>query len=415
MPPVRPVPLLAVAGLLLALTAPGATAAAAPAAASAATVPDAVQMVTELQQRVDELAAQLSDGTRAYEDGQARLGQAQAGVVAAERAAEQAAGTSAQTADAVREAVRVRYRNPTPQGLQVLLELHGGQLSDALAVRTALARAQAQAEQSHDLATAVTQQSADASTRAEQLREQVAGLSDDQAERLRSLQDLATRAQVELEATSERLRELQAAQRRARARAAAAAARAEAAEQAAAREAATRAEAQRLADAATTTGSTGTGSTGTGSTGTGSTGTGSGCTSTTPVTAPNGLLPDSALCALETAPGHRLVPAAARAFDALSRAHLAETGAPLCITDSYRTYREQVRLFGVKPTLAAVPGTSNHGWGRAVDLCGGIESFGTAEHRWMQANAPRFGWVHPAWAEPSGSRPEPWHWEHPGQ
>ena len=50
---------------------------------------------------------------------------------------------------------------------------------------------------------------------------------------------------------------------------------------------------------------------------------------------------------------------------------------PICITDSYRTYASQVRLYGQKPALAAVPGTSNHGWGLAVDLCGGIEHFGT--------------------------------------
>jgi LAS superfamily LD-carboxypeptidase LdcB len=61
--------------------------------------------------------------------------------------------------------------------------------------------------------------------------------------------------------------------------------------------------------------------------------------------------------------------------------------------------------------MAAVPGTSNHGWGRAVDLCGGIESFGTPQHDWLVANAPRFGWVHPSWAEVTGSRPEPWHFE----
>ena len=46
-----------------------------------------------------------------------------------------------------------------------------------------------------------------------------------------------------------------------------------------------------------------------------------------------------------------------------------------------------MRLYGQKPVLAAVPGTSNHGWGLAVDLCGGIERFGTQQYAWMQANA----------------------------
>jgi len=31
---------------------------------------------------------------------------------------------------------------------------------------------------------------------------------------------------------------------------------------------------------------------------------------------------------------------------------------------------------------------------------------------WLTANAGRFGWVHPPWAQPGGSKPEPWHWEY---
>ena len=30
---------------------------------------------------------------------------------------------------------------------------------------------------------------------------------------------------------------------------------------------------------------------------------------------------------------------------------------------------------------------------------------GTGAFRWLKANAPRFGWVHPAWAEPGGALP----------
>jgi peptidoglycan DL-endopeptidase CwlO len=29
----------------------------------------------------------------------------------------------------------------------------------------------------------------------------------------------------------------------------------------------------------------------------------------------------------------------------------------------------------------------------------------------MAANAGRFGWVHPDWAQKTGQNPEPWHWE----
>ena len=79
-----------------------------------------------------------------------------------------------------------------------------------------------------------------------------------------------------------------------------------------------------------------------------------------------------------------------------------------------RPLAEQVQVARATPDLAARPGRSNHGLGLAVDLCGGVQSFGTAAHLWMQHNAPLYGWYHPAWAEPSGSMPEPWHWEYAG-
>jgi len=84
------------------------------------------------------------------------------------------------------------------------------------------------------------------------------------------------------------------------------------------------------------------------------------------------------------------------------------------MTDSYRDFPSQVDVFRRKPALAATPGRSQHGWGLAVDLCGGVQVFGAEAHRWMQANAAAFGWVHPGWARPGGSRPEPWHWEYAG-
>ena len=83
------------------------------------------------------------------------------------------------------------------------------------------------------------------------------------------------------------------------------------------------------------------------------------------------------------------------------RAFAGAFGAPICITDSYRTYAAQVRLYGQKPALAAVPGTSNHGWGLAVDLCGGIEAFGTPQYAWMTANSGRFGFLHPTGPSPA--------------
>ena len=144
------------------------------------------------------------------------------------------------------------------------------------------------------------------------------------------------------------------------------------------------------------------------------TGPGATCSGEVPPEAMNGFLPVSALCSLRSAPGHRLFAPAAAAFDAMSSAFTAALGATLCVTDSYRDYASQVRVFQTKPNLAATPGRSQHGLGRAVDLCGGVQVFGTAPYDWLKQNAQAYGFWHPDWAEPDGSRPEPWHWEFQG-
>jgi D-alanyl-D-alanine carboxypeptidase len=129
---------------------------------------------------------------------------------------------------------------------------------------------------------------------------------------------------------------------------------------------------------------------------------------------PNGKIPVAGLCPLVGAPGQSLRPGAAAAFNAMSIAYQEDTGTPICVTDSYRSYAAQVAVKAVKGKWAATPGRSEHGMGRAVDLCGGVNSFGTPAHLWMKQNAPLYGWFHPDWAEPTGSLPEPWHWEFAG-
>lgn len=127
---------------------------------------------------------------------------------------------------------------------------------------------------------------------------------------------------------------------------------------------------------------------------------------------PNGLIPANALCSV---PGGDLLRCdAATAYSAMSGAFAATFGRPLCLTDAYRSFESQVTLYGQKPELAAVPGTSNHGWALAVDLCGAVERYGSAEYNWMVSNAGRFGWIHPTWADPGHGREEPWHWEYAG-
>lgn len=124
----------------------------------------------------------------------------------------------------------------------------------------------------------------------------------------------------------------------------------------------------------------------------------------------NGRLPSSALCPIGIQ-SHKLRPYAAASFIEMNKAYKAHFGKDICITDSYRPYHVQVSLKRRKPRLAATPGKSNHGWGNATDLCGGINSFGTPQHKWMRANGERFGWRHPKWAQINGSKPEAWHFE----
>lgn len=61
-----------------------------------------------------------------------------------------------------------------------------------------------------------------------------------------------------------------------------------------------------------------------------------------------------------------------------------------------------------------VVGTSNHGWGLASDVDAipkGPSGVNSREYQWLKANAYKYGWGHPSWAQPGGSKPEPWHWE----
>lgn len=125
----------------------------------------------------------------------------------------------------------------------------------------------------------------------------------------------------------------------------------------------------------------------------------------------NGQIPAKLLCDLSFASDQLRCDAAFRA-EKLNEAFRDAFGRDLQVNDAYRSYPDQVAIKKSHGNLAAPPGTSNHGWGQALDLGGGIEAFGSDEHEWMKANAGEFGWHHPAWAEPTGSKPEAWHWEY---
>jgi zinc D-Ala-D-Ala carboxypeptidase len=100
--------------------------------------------------------------------------------------------------------------------------------------------------------------------------------------------------------------------------------------------------------------------------------------------------------------GHRLWAPAARAFKAMVAA-AGEDGVHIGVTDSYRSFAAQVDVARRKGLyseggLAARPGTSNHGWGLALDL----DLDGKALS-WMRRNADRFGFI-------EDTPREPWHW-----
>jgi hypothetical protein len=119
----------------------------------------------------------------------------------------------------------------------------------------------------------------------------------------------------------------------------------------------------------------------------------------------NGKIPADALAPIGIK-RHTLWNVAAEAFKEM-RAAAAADGVDIGVTDSYRDYDEQVDLVRRKGLysqggLAAVPGTSPHGWGMALDV--DVTPSGLA---WMREHAADYGYVE---AVPR----EPWHWEYHG-
>lgn len=104
---------------------------------------------------------------------------------------------------------------------------------------------------------------------------------------------------------------------------------------------------------------------------------------------------------------------AARQYLSMSLAFKRDVGRSLTITEGYRSYDRQLDYWNAyqagQGNLAAYPGTSNHGWGISCDFGAGVETAGTSAKRWMDANAPAYGWT------PTGngfSQREPWHFDY---
>ena len=115
----------------------------------------------------------------------------------------------------------------------------------------------------------------------------------------------------------------------------------------------------------------------------------------------NGRIPRSALEPIGHG-SHRLWAPAAAAFRDLHAA-AARDGVRLGVTDSYRSYEQQVDVARRKGLysqggLAARPGTSDHGWGRSLDL-----DLDRKALAWMRRHARDHGFVEDV-------PREPWHW-----
>lgn len=128
----------------------------------------------------------------------------------------------------------------------------------------------------------------------------------------------------------------------------------------------------------------------------------------------NGNLPAKDLAAI---PGGRLRKDSAAAWLAM-RSHIGEDkGIWICPTSprtSYRSLADQQYFWNLyqagKGALAARPGTSNHGWGIAVDLPTPAMQAAVREH------GHQFGWGIPGGKLGSDAPSEPWHCTyHPGR
>jgi hypothetical protein len=346
-------------------------------AGAADPVKEAEDQVAALQAEVERTAAVLTEGSKELEQGRAELARTQAELERTQREADAATARADEAQRRLRTVISAAYRSPVPDGLAMAMTAGPERFRDAMVARADLDRVRGSQQDLLREANAERVEAQELVIEVDQLEDAAAQKERELAAKVEELRALAAASEKQLTEANARLEQARAERARAEAEAAAQAAR-------------DRAAAAALGGPAST------------------------CDGRPVGRQANGFLDPATLCPLSYAPGHSLSAPAAAAFNRLTEHALATTGSPLCVGDSYRSYPAQVAVYRSKPGLAAVPGTSNHGWGLAVDLSCGVERFGSVAHEWMKANAPQFGWAHPSWAQQGGSKPEPWHWEYVG-
>ncbi len=126
----------------------------------------------------------------------------------------------------------------------------------------------------------------------------------------------------------------------------------------------------------------------------------------------NGELDPDFLCPIPWEPSERLLCAAMGNFERLNEAYKDEFGTDLPILNGYRTLNEQYYVHSVSPSMTAIPGTSNHGLGQAIDFDWDVfDAWTDPEVEWMIENGPDYGFRLPSALGPDTDRPEPWHYE----
>lgn len=129
----------------------------------------------------------------------------------------------------------------------------------------------------------------------------------------------------------------------------------------------------------------------------------------------NGFIPEATLSTVPWDSRIKLRADAVAALIAMNAQFRGDFGYDLPLNDGYRDYANQVKAKAENGDGAAPPGTSNHGWALAIDVGDRRHvriGYSNPIYLWLKANAGRYGWAHPDWAEPGGQGPdEAWHWE----
>lgn len=132
----------------------------------------------------------------------------------------------------------------------------------------------------------------------------------------------------------------------------------------------------------------------------------------------NGAVPEKMLVSIPWDPEKTLI--AAPALNDLNRLNAAfkkKFGRNLQIDLAYRTRSTQDAYWiELGQFIAAKPGTSNHGWGTAIDFPETHDySFRGKYYRWLKANSKNYNWTHRKNLEEGSPYAEAWHFEYSGR